>query len=74
MQNSAENFILRRRNELDRMTGILQTLNPQRQLERGYAILQDPENNDTVITTRELPTGKRLTARVADGTFAVTVE
>ena len=74
MQNSAENFILRRRNELDRMTGILQTLNPQRQLERGYAILQDPENGDTVITTRELPSGKRLTARVADGTFAVTVE
>ena len=58
--------------KLERMDGTLQALNPQRQLERGYAILQDPQTA-AVITSRELPVGKELTARVADGTFSVTV-
>lgn len=74
MQSSAERFILCFRGELDRLNGTLQALNPQRQLERGYAILQDPENGGAVISSREQPPGKRLSARVADGTFSVTVE
>ena len=72
MQTGAERFLLRYRAELDRLTGTLQALNPQRQLERGYAILQEPETG-SVITSRELPDGKELTARVADGTFRVKV-
>ena len=72
MQSAAEHFIFRYRSELERMDGTLQALNPQRQLERGYAILQDPQTA-AVITSRELPVGKELTARVADGTFSVTV-
>ena len=73
MQGAAECFLLCFRSELERMDGVLQALNPQRQLERGYAILQEPETA-AVITSRNLPAGKKLSARVADGTFSVIVD
>ncbi|MDD3886538.1 MAG: exodeoxyribonuclease VII large subunit [Victivallaceae bacterium] len=58
--------------KLDKLAATLETLNPARQLERGYAILFDPAENKPVTSCRQ-PKGKRLSARLADGSVDVEV-
>ena len=70
---AAERFLELRRARLDRFHTALETLNPQRQLERGYAILYDPEHQRPV-TTSKLPGGIHLAARMADGELHVVTE
>jgi exodeoxyribonuclease VII large subunit len=51
----------------------LEHLNPQRVLERGFAVLQD--NQGAVIKSRlQAKSGQNITARVADGEIGLTVQ
>ncbi len=50
----------------------LAALNPQRVLDRGYAIVL--RDNSIVVSTRQVAGGDAITVRVADGTFDATVE
>ncbi len=50
----------------------LEHLNPQRVLERGYAVLQSSEGELITSTTQATP-GLALTARLADGDIALSV-
>ena len=70
---AAERNLMVRRARLDRLGGTLEALNPQRQLERGYAILRDP-GTGRIVTTSKLPGGLRLRARFADGELGVVTE
>lgn len=51
----------------------LDALNPRRVLERGYAVVSDPENN-RIITDHRQPPGKRLRATLASGTLDLLVD
>lgn len=70
---SAERSLIQGRARLDRLTGTLEALNPRRQLERGYAILFDPEAGKPVTAAAGVPTGTRLNAQLEDGTLLVEV-
>ena len=73
LQGSAERWLLANRARLDQLAGTLNTLNPSRQLERGYAILFDPAAGKPV-TTSKVAAGTRLQARLADGEMTVEVQ
>ena len=73
LQGSAERWLLANRARLDQLAGTLTTLNPSRQLERGYAILFDPAAGKPV-TTSKVAAGTRLQARLADGEMTVEVQ
>ncbi len=51
----------------------LEALNPQRVLERGYAIVNDPENGK-IITDHHQPPGKKLQATLARGRLNLLVD
>jgi exodeoxyribonuclease VII large subunit len=58
---------------LARAAQALEHLNPQRVLERGFAVLQDEEG--AVIKSRaQVQSGQRMTARLADGEIALMVQ
>jgi exodeoxyribonuclease VII large subunit len=58
---------------LARAAQALEHLNPQRVLERGFAVLQDEEG--AVIKSRaQVQSGQRMTARLADGEIALSVQ
>ena len=54
-----------KRAAFERCETALLTLDPKRQLERGYAMVTD--KNGTVLTSSEQPFGKRLNIHFADG-------
>lgn len=45
----------------------LDTLNPLRTLQRGYAIVMDPKNNKIISSTKSLSKGDTLKTKFADG-------
>ncbi|MGA8515940.1 MAG: exodeoxyribonuclease VII large subunit [Burkholderiaceae bacterium] len=65
--------ILRQQHERSqRAERSLELLNPQRVLERGYALLQS-EDGQVIASARKVTTGQRLRATLADGDVPLTV-
>ncbi|GGI53457.1 exodeoxyribonuclease VII large subunit [Oxalicibacterium solurbis] len=60
----------RRQRHLSALSAQLEMLNPQRTLERGYAIVTD-EKGQVVRTPRQLQPHKHVTLRLADGTAQI---
>ena len=56
-------------NKLGKLTAALETLNPTRQLERGYAMVLDP--GGAPVTTSRIAPDTELTVRFADGEVGV---
>lgn len=74
LSHSAESFCDRSKHRLERALTALNTLNPKRQLERGYAMAVDPASGE-VISSSAVPAGRRLELHFADGKLPVeTVE
>jgi exodeoxyribonuclease VII large subunit len=65
---AAERIVAAGRNRLERLNAALETLNPRRQLERGYAMVTDGKE---VITSSKQPPRKKLQILFADGTLEV---
>jgi exodeoxyribonuclease VII large subunit len=63
----------RRRRELDRLLAVLAAHEPQRTLERGYALLEDPAG-EPVTSAAAAGALPRLTVRLHDGRVAVRPE
>ena len=66
------------RSELDRMSRALQALSPLGVVERGYAILARPAEEDArfgevLKRARDAEIGERLTAQLAEGRIQVEV-
>ena len=55
---------------LVRAESALNTLNPRRQLERGYAMVFDADN-EKLVSSSELAADTKLNIRFADGTVKV---
>ncbi|MBR2344772.1 MAG: exodeoxyribonuclease VII large subunit [Lentisphaeria bacterium] len=55
---------------LTQLSDALHTLNPERQLERGYALVFD-ESNTKLVSSSEMPPETRLNIRFADGSVKV---
>ena len=71
--SNVSNYALDRSSaSLERLSTALNTLNPLRVLERGYAFVTDSEKK--VISTSALPDGTKLQLHFADGSVPVTVE
>lgn len=63
----------RRRRDLDRILGTLAAHDPQRTLERGYALLED-EHGEPITTAAAAEAQQRLTIRLHDGRVHVRPE
>ncbi len=59
--------------KLDNLEAMLSALNPTRQLERGFSIIIDPATGKVISSALQMP-GKKLAAKMADGTLNVTVD
>ena len=71
--SNVSNYALDRSSaSLERLSTALNTLNPLRVLERGYAFVTDSEKK--VISTSALSDGTKLQLHFADGSVPVTVE
>ncbi len=68
--HGAKNFHSLCSSRLDKNLAALNTLNPQRQLERGYVMAFDPADGK-LITTSKLSPGTELELRFADGKLKV---
>ena len=66
----AKNQLTEAAHRLDKLQSALVTLNPQRQLERGYAMVFDAAGKK-LVTTSKNPPGTPLQIRFADGTATV---
>jgi exodeoxyribonuclease VII large subunit len=64
----------RARSDLDAATAALAVLDPQRTLERGYAIVRRTADGAIVRAPGEAPPATRLSLRVAEGEIAATVD
>ena len=70
----AQNHHTRQKHQLEKAWAALNTLNPARQLERGYAMVFSPDSG-SVVTTSKIAPGTRLELQFADGKLPVeTVE
>ena len=65
---AAERVVAANIRRLDCISAALETLNPRRQLERGYAMVLD---GNRVVTSSQQPPGKSLQIQFADGTLEV---
>jgi exodeoxyribonuclease VII large subunit len=63
-----------RASNLSELARALNAVSPLATLQRGYAILIDPENGRVVRSPAQAPPGTKLQARVAEGEFKVKVE
>jgi exodeoxyribonuclease VII large subunit len=70
LDRTASAALERRRRELDRMLATLAAHDPQRTLERGYALLEDPAG-EPVTTARAAREQPELTVRLHDGRVTV---
>ena len=61
----------RRRRDLDRILGTLAAHDPQRTLERGYALLEDPSGEPVTSAPRPARSQSSLTVRLHDGRLVV---
>ena len=59
-----------RRRELENLQTALNTLNPMRQLERGYAMVLNADGSEVISTSSQKP-GTELQLRFSDGTLGV---
>jgi len=64
----------RRRSRLDGLSRQLQLLDPLGVLARGYAVITDPDSGRVISTVGQAAPGRRLKARVRDGSFPLVVE
>jgi exodeoxyribonuclease VII large subunit len=62
------------RGAVEAQTGILRALEPRAVLDRGYAILHDPETDVPVTRLDQTATDRSIVAVVADGRIAARVE
>jgi exodeoxyribonuclease VII large subunit len=69
---AARTGLMRRRNQLDQLSGRLHALSPLNILERGYALVFDAAGN-LVKDSSQVRVGDELSARLARGTLGVTV-
>jgi exodeoxyribonuclease VII large subunit len=72
LRGAVRNAIEQRRHALAKMSAKLEVLNPQRTLERGYAILID-EKQRIVRNPAQLTPGKHLDVTLAKGSTRITV-
>jgi exodeoxyribonuclease VII large subunit len=72
LEGAMRNAIEQRRHALAKMSAKLEVLNPQRTLERGYAILVD-EKQRIVRRPSQLTPGKHLDVTLAKGSTRITV-
>ena len=60
------------RAKLDRMETSIRADDPRRQLERGFALVRNADD-DTLVHSKEVPPGTRLNIQVADGEIPASV-
>jgi exodeoxyribonuclease VII large subunit len=66
-------YIITSEQRHQRAAQALEHLNPQRVLERGFAVLQDSQG-EIIKSRQQAKTGQSITARVADGEIGLTVQ
>lgn len=74
LQHGVHTHVRVKRAKLQALRSQLQALDPLAILDRGYALLTDPETGRVVSRAQQAVPGKRLEARVSDGRFSVRVE
>ena len=74
MERAVQGHLHSKRMHLEALSGQLRALDPLAILQRGYAVLEDEETAQVVARHDQATPGRRLRARVADGTFSVVVE
>ena len=72
MQGALANQLVRRRHQLGALAAQLELLNPQRTLERGYAIVTDAQGK-VLRSPFDIKVREALTVRLADGSAQVGV-
>ena len=73
LKSNSQGYFRLLHSQLDGLTGKLDALGPQNVLNRGFAILRDPENGKTV-TDHNQASGKELQATVSNGTIDLVVK
>ena len=73
LKNNSQNYFRLKHSQLDGLTGKLDALGPQNVLNRGFAILRDPETNETISDHNQV-SGKELQATVKNGTIDLVVK
>ena len=68
--HAMQSFHASRLHQLEKAEKTLHTLNPRRQLERGYTMVFDPVSGELVTTASQDP-GRRLEVHFADGVLSV---
>ncbi|MFB5191153.1 exodeoxyribonuclease VII large subunit [Alicyclobacillus fastidiosus] len=58
---------------LERQIGVLEAMNPLSVLRRGYSVVYDESKDEIISSTAQLPAGRRIRIRVADGTVSADV-
>ena len=74
LRDSGLRNIESRRRQLDDLARTLHAVSPLATLQRGYAILIDPQSGGVVRSVAQVASGLRLQARLADGNIGVRVE
>ncbi len=69
----AQRHLLHEAERLDAREVRLRLVNPERVLERGYALLRT-EGGQTLRSIHDAPTGTQLSARLADGSLQLVSE
>jgi exodeoxyribonuclease VII large subunit len=62
------------RAEVDRLSAVMNALDPINVLRRGYAALESSETGELITTTAGVDVGKRIIARLGDGRIWASVE
>ena len=62
------------RNRLALIEAQLRTLNPRNILNRGYSILRSVDQDEPIVSVRQVTAGQRLKAVLADGKLDLRVE
>ena len=73
LKHNSQNYFRLKHSQLDGLIGKLDALGPQNVLNRGFAILRDPETNKT-ISDHDQPSGRELQATVSNGTIDLVVK
>jgi len=63
-----------RRQRLEADVARLNSVNPLAVLERGYAVVADPDSRRVIKTVQQAPAGARLDVRLSDGRLRCTVD
>ena len=73
LKHNSQNYFRLKHSQLDGLTGKLDALGPQNVLNRGFAIIRDPETNETISDHNQV-SGKELQATVRNGTIDLVVK